>query len=99
MTKKSQETFDNLHKLVMDEIFDQKLALLFLAHLDTLKAEMQLTEERVSDREYDLEDAFVELKIKHNSACNLLRDFAKVVENERGADFHLLYQYKDFLEK
>lgn len=99
MTKKSQETFDTLRKLVMDEIFDQKLALLFLAHLDTLKAEMQLTEERVSDREDMLESRLEKLETKHYQACNLLRDFAKVVENDRGVDYHLLYQYEDFLEK
>lgn len=99
MSKKSQETFDNLRKLVMDEIFDQKLALLFLAHLDALKAEMQLTEERVSGREDMLESRLEKLETKHYQACNLLRDFAKVVENDRGADYHLLYQYSDFLGK
>ena len=99
MSKKSQETFDNLRKLVMDEIFDQKLALLFLAYLDTLKAEMQLTEDRVSDREQVLESRLERLETKHYQACNLLRDCAKVIECDRGADYHLLYQYKDFLEK
>ena len=99
MSKKSQETFDNLRKLVMDEIFDQKLALLFLAHLDTLKAEMQLAEERVSDREQVLESRLERLETKHYQACNILRDCAKVIACDRGADYHLLYQYKDFLEK
>lgn len=99
MSKKSQEAFDNLRKLVMDEIFDQKLALLFLAHLDTLKIEIQLVEERVSDREDELESRLRKLETKHYQACNLLRDCVKVIECDRGADYHLLYQYEDFLER
>jgi hypothetical protein len=40
-----------------------------------------------------------ELQTKHNKALDLLKDFSIVVQDDRGADYHLLYQYKDFLEK
>lgn len=99
MTKKSQEVAKELRKAIMDEIFDQRTALYLLGLLQQFETEMQLAEERVSDREDELESRLRKLETKHYQACNLLRDFAKVVENDRGADYHLLYQYEDFLEK
>ena len=88
-----------LRKIIMDDIFDHKLALLMLAHLDNIKIDCQLIQDRVTERESLLENRLGKLQTKHEQACDLLRDFSKVVENDRGQDYHLLYQYKDFLEK
>ncbi len=99
MTKRTQEILTEARKIIMDEILDQRAALHLLGLLEDIKGEIQMSQERVSGREKSAEDSLMELKIKHDKACNLLGDFAKVVEHDRGADYHLLYQYKEFLEK
>ncbi len=88
-----------MRKIIMDDVFDQKLALKLIAHLDRIQEEIEMSKAAVTDREDTLQDRMVALETKHLNACNLLRDFATVVESDRGADYHLLYQYKDFLEK
>lgn len=88
-----------LRDIIMDDIFDQRLALRLLGVLKEIETDIELAKVAVSDREYSLEGDLRRLETKHYQACNLLRDCAKVIENDRGADYHLLYQYKDFLEK
>lgn len=88
-----------LRQIITEEIFDQKTALTMLGYLDNIKQDIELSKVRVTDREDILENRLEKLETKHYQACNLLRNFSKVVENDRGADYHLLYQYKDFLEK
>ena len=93
---KPQET---LRKLIMDEVFDQRLALHMLACLNEIKEERELIKAHVTTREMNADDALMDCQVKLDKSLHLLRQFAKVVENDRGADYHLLYELKELLEK
>jgi len=98
MTKKSNETFQHLRDIIMEEIFDNKVALKALVHLNNLEIDLQLTLDSVSDRENTADDRLMELQIEHEKALSLLKDMCKVIQNDRGADYHLLYQYEDLVK-
>lgn len=90
---------ERLRGVIMDEIFDQKKALLALGCVHEMDDQMVSIKLAVNEREQYLENDLAELQAVHQKALDLLRDFARVVEHHRGADYHLLYQYQEFLEK
>lgn len=67
---------ETLRNLIMEEIFDQKLALTLLSHLDSIKDDIKLSDERVSGRESNLQDRLLELEITHDKALYLLDKMA-----------------------
>jgi len=67
---------ETLRNLIMEEIFDQKLALTFLSHLENIKEDIGLSDVRVTDREEQLQDHLMELEVTHDKALTLLNRMA-----------------------
>ncbi|QDP66634.1 MAG: hypothetical protein Tp1111DCM1126091_140 [Prokaryotic dsDNA virus sp.] len=89
---------EELRKIVMEEIFDQRKALQMLAHLDSIKTEIELSKVRVTDREDRLQDSLVKLGNEYEQALDLLLEMSKAI-HESNPDHPMISKYLQWMHK
>lgn len=89
---------EELRKIIMEEIFDQRKALQMLAHLDSIKTEIELSKVRVTEREDRLQDSLVKLGLEYEQALDLLLEMSKVI-HESNPDHPMISKYLQWMHK
>jgi len=89
---------EELRKIIMEEIFDQRKALQMLAHLDSIKTEIELSKVRVTDREDMLQDSLVKLGNEYEQSLDLLLEMSKVI-HESNPDHPMISKYLQWMHK
>lgn len=89
---------EELRKIIMEEIFDQRKALQMLAHLDSIKTEIELSKVRVTKREDRLQDSLVKLGLEYEQSLDLLLEMSKVI-HESNPDHPMISKYLQWMHK